>query len=221
MSPLLQQLIDALKCLPGVGPKSAQRMAFYLLERDTDGAKKLSAALTEAVEKIGHCSMCRRWNGLRNKQGNFLINEKPPSPKFFHDTIRTQIKNQKGGMILWTKDDWNPGMFASIASFVAEGVESGAEREITISTKMHYTNWSNSPEVFNKPDIEDNIKSKLISRYELNYETDGAISSKGQKWLTDIGRLKPVRILWHSKTLQPWGMPNKPLDIKTFEYIYR
>lgn len=59
MSPLLQQLIDALKCLPGVGPKSAQRMAFYLLERDTDGAKKLSSALTEAVEKIGHCSMCR------------------------------------------------------------------------------------------------------------------------------------------------------------------
>jgi recombination protein RecR len=59
MSPLLQQLIDALKCLPGVGPKSAQRMAFYLLERDTDGAKNLSAALTEAVEKIGHCNMCR------------------------------------------------------------------------------------------------------------------------------------------------------------------
>lgn len=59
MSPLLQQLIDALKCLPGVGPKSAQRMAFHLLERDRDGAKNLAAALTEAVEKIGHCSMCR------------------------------------------------------------------------------------------------------------------------------------------------------------------
>jgi recombination protein RecR len=59
MSPLLQQLIDALKCLPGVGPKSAQRMAFHLLERDTDGAKKLASALTEAAEKIGHCSMCR------------------------------------------------------------------------------------------------------------------------------------------------------------------
>lgn len=59
MSPLLQQLIDALKCLPGVGPKSAQRMAFYLLERDREGAKDLSQALTEAVEKIGHCSMCR------------------------------------------------------------------------------------------------------------------------------------------------------------------
>jgi recombination protein RecR len=59
MSPLLQQLIDALKCLPGVGPKSAQRMAFYLLERDTQGAKDLAYALTEAVEKIGHCTMCR------------------------------------------------------------------------------------------------------------------------------------------------------------------
>ena len=59
MSPLLQQLIDALKCLPGVGPKSAQRMAFHLLERDPDGAKNLSSALTEAVENIGHCSMCR------------------------------------------------------------------------------------------------------------------------------------------------------------------
>lgn len=59
MSPLLQKLIDALKCLPGVGPKSAQRMAFYLLERDPEGAKNLSAALTEAVEKIGHCTMCR------------------------------------------------------------------------------------------------------------------------------------------------------------------
>ncbi len=59
MSPLLAQLIDALKCLPGVGPKSAQRMAFYLLERDPDGAKNLSSVLLEAVEKIGHCSMCR------------------------------------------------------------------------------------------------------------------------------------------------------------------
>jgi len=59
MSPLLQQLIDALKCLPGVGPKTAQRMAFHLLERDREGARNLSASLTEAVEKIGHCSMCR------------------------------------------------------------------------------------------------------------------------------------------------------------------
>ena len=59
MSPLLENLIDTLKCLPGVGPKSAQRMAFHLLERDRDGAKLLSSALVSAVEKIGHCTSCR------------------------------------------------------------------------------------------------------------------------------------------------------------------
>jgi recombination protein RecR len=59
MSPLLQQLIDSLKCLPGVGPKSAQRMAFHLLERDRNAAGVLAESLVEAVEKIGHCSQCR------------------------------------------------------------------------------------------------------------------------------------------------------------------
>ncbi|HHO59662.1 MAG TPA: recombination protein RecR [Thiotrichales bacterium] len=59
MSPLLQQLIDALKCLPGVGPKSAQRMAFHLLERDRAGATSLADALQQSVEHIGHCSRCR------------------------------------------------------------------------------------------------------------------------------------------------------------------
>ena len=58
-SPLLLQLIDALRCLPGVGPESAQRMAFHLLERDRDGARKLSRALDAAVEHIGHCKQCR------------------------------------------------------------------------------------------------------------------------------------------------------------------
>ena len=58
-SPLLLQLIEALRCLPGVGPKSAQRMAFHLLERDRKGATALSAALEQAVEHIGHCSLCR------------------------------------------------------------------------------------------------------------------------------------------------------------------
>lgn len=51
--------MEALRCLPGVGPKSAQRMAFHLLERNRDGALQLSDALREAVEKIGHCSECR------------------------------------------------------------------------------------------------------------------------------------------------------------------
>jgi recombination protein RecR len=58
-SPLLVQLIDALRCMPGVGKKSAQRIAFHLLERDRDGASHLSTALTQAVEGIGHCKRCR------------------------------------------------------------------------------------------------------------------------------------------------------------------
>ncbi len=56
---LLGQLMEALRCLPGVGPKSAQRMAFYLLERDREGGKKLAEVMAEALEKIGHCQQCK------------------------------------------------------------------------------------------------------------------------------------------------------------------
>jgi len=58
-SPRLLQLIDALRRLPGVGPKSAQRMALHLLERDREGAQGLSVALSDAVERVGSCERCR------------------------------------------------------------------------------------------------------------------------------------------------------------------
>jgi recombination protein RecR len=58
-SPMLIQLIDALRCMPGIGKKSAQRIAFHLLERDREGASNLATALSHAVEGIGHCSQCR------------------------------------------------------------------------------------------------------------------------------------------------------------------
>lgn len=58
-SPLLVQLIDALRCMPGVGRKSAQRIAFHILERDRGGAQELSRALAEAAQNIGHCKRCR------------------------------------------------------------------------------------------------------------------------------------------------------------------
>ena len=58
-SPLLVRMIDALRCMPGVGRKSAQRIAFHLLERDREGAAGLAAALEDAVKGIGHCSRCR------------------------------------------------------------------------------------------------------------------------------------------------------------------
>lgn len=63
-SPSLQNLIDALRCLPSVGPKSAQRMTLHLLERDRDAALELAAALRDAVEKVGHCTLCRNFTEL-------------------------------------------------------------------------------------------------------------------------------------------------------------
>lgn len=56
---LLLQLISALRCLPGVGAKSAQRMAYHLLERDRDGGRELSRVLAQAMDQIGHCTRCR------------------------------------------------------------------------------------------------------------------------------------------------------------------
>ncbi|XQW83796.1 recombination mediator RecR [Thalassotalea piscium] len=60
-SPLVQELIDSLKCLPGVGAKSAQRMAFHLLERNRRGGEKLASALGQAMMNIGHCQQCRNF----------------------------------------------------------------------------------------------------------------------------------------------------------------
>ncbi|MEO7062217.1 MAG: recombination mediator RecR [Dokdonella sp.] len=61
-SPLLADLIDALRCLPGVGAKTAQRMAFHVLERDRTGARKLAERLAVAVERIGNCTRCRTFS---------------------------------------------------------------------------------------------------------------------------------------------------------------
>ncbi len=58
-SPLVLELIESFKCLPGVGAKSAQRMAFHLLERNRIGGQKLSNSLAKAMTEIGHCQGCR------------------------------------------------------------------------------------------------------------------------------------------------------------------
>lgn len=62
MSPLLDELIQALRCLPGVGAKSAQRMAFQLLERDRAGARRLAEKLLAASDRIGFCRRCRSFS---------------------------------------------------------------------------------------------------------------------------------------------------------------
>ena len=58
-SGLLNDLIQALCCLPGVGPKSAQRMAFHLLQKDQRGGIQLAETLLKAIEQVGHCQQCR------------------------------------------------------------------------------------------------------------------------------------------------------------------
>jgi len=58
----LEQLIDSLRCLPGVGPKSAQRMAYYLLQRDRIGASGLAIALDNALQVVDHCKLCNTFS---------------------------------------------------------------------------------------------------------------------------------------------------------------
>jgi len=60
--PALEQLIDSLRCLPGVGPKSALRMAYYLLQRDRKGAAKLGNSLENALQALGHCTLCNNFS---------------------------------------------------------------------------------------------------------------------------------------------------------------
>lgn len=59
ISPLIERLVESLCCLPGVGPKSARRMAYHLLERDRERALALSGTLAEAVARVGRCGRCR------------------------------------------------------------------------------------------------------------------------------------------------------------------
>ena len=86
-SPLINELITSLKCLPGVGQKSAQRMAFQLLERNRKGALGLADALQNAMENVQHCKQCRTFTEdelcdicssvKRQQQGSICVVESP------------------------------------------------------------------------------------------------------------------------------------------------
>ena len=58
-SRLIGQLVESLRCLPGVGPKSAQRMAYHLLEHDRDGGRRLAEVLEQSMQQVGNCESCR------------------------------------------------------------------------------------------------------------------------------------------------------------------
>jgi recombination protein RecR len=59
---VLDKLIHALRCMPGIGRKSAQRIAYHLLQRNRDGARQLAMALTAAMDRIGYCKRCRTFS---------------------------------------------------------------------------------------------------------------------------------------------------------------
>ena len=61
-SPTLDRLVDALCCLPGVGRKSAQRMALYLIDKNRDGAQRIADSLNEALSQVQHCELCRNFS---------------------------------------------------------------------------------------------------------------------------------------------------------------
>ncbi len=61
-SPLIEKLIMALRGLPGVGPKTAQRLAFHILSRDRGGGAQLAQSLSQAIEQVKHCQMCRNFS---------------------------------------------------------------------------------------------------------------------------------------------------------------
>nr|WP_086937511.1 recombination mediator RecR [Thaumasiovibrio occultus] len=86
-SPLLEELMEALRCLPGIGPKSAQRMAFHLLQRNRRGGAVLAETLQRAMTDIGHCEQCRTFteeavcsicaNVRRQESGLLCVIESP------------------------------------------------------------------------------------------------------------------------------------------------
>lgn len=86
LEPSIDQLIEAFRCLPGVGPKSAQRMTFHLLERNRDGGEQLAKALQHALSTIQHCQKCRilsesticqRCSDSKRRQDQLCIVEQP------------------------------------------------------------------------------------------------------------------------------------------------
>ncbi len=100
LSPAIQELINALRLLPGVGQKTAQRMTFQLLERQRDSALRLAAALTTAVDRVGHCEQCRTLsetavcaicaNPKRRESGLLCIVETPADVVAIEQTAQYQ-----------------------------------------------------------------------------------------------------------------------------------
>ncbi len=140
-TPRLQNLLSALRCMPGVGPKSAQRVAFHLLGKDRDGARILVDALQSALEGVGLCEQCRMFAeeplcpicaDSNRDQGLVCVVETPA------DVIAVDESATYGGLYFVLMGRLSPidgiGPDELGVDILEERIKSGAIRELVLAT---------------------------------------------------------------------------------------
>ncbi len=133
--------MEALRCLPGVGPKSAQRMAFHLLERDRDGGLRLAKALAEAMARVGHCRSCRTFSETelcsicaneRRDAGRICVVETPADVAAIEQATDYRGRYFVLGGRLSPLDGMGPGEIG--LDLLAERLDAGGVEELILAT---------------------------------------------------------------------------------------
>ena len=187
VSPLVDSLIEALQCLPGVGPKSAQRMVLHLLERNKNAGLILANALTNALESVDKCSNCRIFT--ENEICQICSNEKRNKKQIcvvesVSDVFAIEMSNQFSGQYfilhghLSPIDDIGPeelGLEKLFTRAREEGIE-----EIILATNSTLEGETTSHFIYDKIKNIENLKVTKLARGvplggELEYVDRGTI----------------------------------------------
>ena len=187
VSPLVDSLIEAFQCLPGVGPKSAQRMVLHLLERNKNAGLILANALTNALESVDKCSNCRIFT--ENEICQICSNEKRNKKQIcvvesVSDVFAIEMSNQFTGQYfilhghLSPIDDIGPeelGLEKLFTRVREEGIE-----EIILATNSTLEGETTSHFIFDKIKTIENLKVTKLARGvplggELEYVDRGTI----------------------------------------------
>ena len=187
VSPLVDSLIEAFQCLPGVGPKSAQRMVLHLLERNKNAGLILANALTNALERVDKCSNCRIFT--ENEICQICSNEKRNKKQIcvvesVSDVFAIEMSNQFTGQYfilhghLSPIDDIGPeelGLEKLFTRVREEGIE-----EIILATNSTLEGETTSHFIFDKIKTIENLKVTKLARGvplggELEYVDRGTI----------------------------------------------
>ena len=187
VSPLVDSLIEAFQCLPGVGPKSAQRMVLHLLERNKNAGLILANALTNALESVDKCSNCRIFT--ENEICQICSNEKRNKKQIcvvesVSDVFAIEMSNQFTGQYfilhghLSPIDDIGPeelGLEKLFTRVREEGIE-----EIILATNSTLEGETTSHFIYDKIKTIENLKVTKLARGvplggELEYVDRGTI----------------------------------------------